>query len=92
MTDTSLAYSHPRSLPEQALELAHARRLAVSCETAAAAAKNWAVIVQGRLNRPLTNAAVDVAADMCRLIATEADELRKAAVALEDAIYRQHQQ
>jgi hypothetical protein len=83
MTDTSLAYLRPRSLPEQALELVRARRLAVSCETAAATAKNWAVM---RLNRPLSSTAVDVAADMCRLIATEADELRKAAILLEDVL------
>jgi hypothetical protein len=73
------------------LDVTHARRLALRAETTAASAKSWAIILQGRLTRPkpIDAAAIDVACDICRTMATEADELRKAAVALEAALYRQ---
>jgi hypothetical protein len=85
MTDISLAQLHPiAAVPD----LAHARRLAIKAETTAAAAKAWAAIVHSRLCRPkpMDAAAVDVARDNCKTMATEADELRKAAVALEAAL------
>ena len=55
----------------------HARRLALRCESIAAAGKSWAIILAGRLGtpRPMTPAAVDVAAGMVREIANAADLL-----------------
>jgi hypothetical protein len=57
------------------LDLVRARRLALKCETVAAAGKSWAVILAGRLGspKPMTPQAVEVAINMAHQIANDAD-------------------
>ena len=61
------------------------RRLALRCESIAAAGKSWAVILAGRLGtpRPMTPAAVDAAVRMVREIADAADLLHATSQALQ---------
>jgi hypothetical protein len=82
MTDVSLPSLHsfvPRQRGD--IDVAHARRLAQRCESSAAAAKSWALIVQGRLHgaKPMTTEAKSVAGRICMEMATAADELRQSA-------------
>ena len=57
------------------LDLVRARRLALKCETVAAAGKSWAVILAGRLgsHKPMSPQAIEVAISMVRQIANDAD-------------------
>jgi hypothetical protein len=66
------------------LDLAPARRLALKCESVAAAAKGWSVILAGRLGSPkiMTTSATDVAVSMVKEIAGEADRLHSTAMVL----------
>jgi hypothetical protein len=66
-------------------DLIRARRLAVKCESIAAAGKSWAIILAGRLGsqKPMTPAATDVAVSMAREIADAADLLHATSQALQ---------
>ena len=57
------------------VDLVRARRLALKCETIAAAGKSWSVILAGRLGsqKPMSPQAVEVAINMARQIANDAD-------------------
>ena len=67
------------------LDQARARRLALKCESIAAAGKSWAIILAGRLGsqKPMTPAAADVAIDIAREIANAADLLHATSQALQ---------
>ena len=56
-------------------DLVRARRLALKCETIAAAGKSWSVILAGRLGsqKPMSPQAIEMAISMARQIATDAD-------------------
>lgn len=66
------------------LDLALAKRLAGQCESSAAAARGWSVLMLSRLDHPtpMTAEAMSVAGRICGEIATAADDLRQAADAL----------
>jgi hypothetical protein len=70
--------------PSPAIDLALARRLAQRCESSAAAAQSWAIIVMGRLHngKPMTDAAKDVAGRICDEMVSSADDLRQSADSL----------
>jgi hypothetical protein len=70
MPDTILA-SETESLIGP--DVARARRLALKCESIAAAGKSWAIILAGRLGKPMTPQAIEAAISMARQIANDAD-------------------
>jgi hypothetical protein len=71
MPDTILAESESLIGPD----VVRARRLALKCESIAAAGKSWAIVLAGRLGsqKPMTPQAVEVAISMARQIANDAD-------------------
>jgi len=73
------------------LDLVRARRLALKCETVAAAGKSWAVILAGRLgsHKPMSPQAIEVAISMVRQIANDSDLLHATAMTLLAALRAQ---
>jgi hypothetical protein len=66
------------------LGLERARRLAHKCETVAASGRSWAVILAGRLqsSKPMTPQAIEVAINITRSIASDADLLHACSMTL----------
>jgi hypothetical protein len=72
-------------------DLTLARRLVLQCESSAASAKAWALILSRRLQdkRPLSHAALSVASRICDEIELAARELKDTASRLADMFERE---